>query len=107
MESSSTTVSKRPGSAPSGSPPLGAAELLITDLEPGSALAEAMEHIRVELADGPKAAKAMFASADEAGFARETIKRAKRRLGIESRKLAYDGGWVWAWPEPAVGSEAT
>ena len=49
----------------------------------------------------------MFASADDAGIARETLRRAKRRLGIESRKLDYAGGWVWAWPEPTVGTEPT
>ena len=90
-----------------GESPLGASELLASDLEPSSAMAEAMEHIRVELADGPKAAKAMFASADDAGISRETLRRAKRRLGVESKRLDYDGGWVWAWPEPAAGAEAT
>ena len=62
-----------------------------------------MEHIRIELTDGPKTAKTMLASGDEAGITRETLKRAKRRLGIKSRKLAYESGWVWAWPEPTLG----
>lgn len=76
----------------------GAGDLLTAPQEPGSAIAEATQLLRVELAEEPKAARLLFAAADEVGVSRETLKRAKQRLGVKSVKLAFHGGWAWTLP---------
>jgi hypothetical protein len=81
-----------------GTVQLTAADLLIAAPEPGSAIAEATQLLKTELGDGPKTAKALFGAADDIGVSRETLKRAKKRLGIESVKLAFAGGWAWKLP---------
>jgi putative DNA primase/helicase len=77
---------------------VGASELLAPSPEPGSAMAEATKLLQTELADGPKAARVLFAAADDVGVSRETLKRAKKRLGVESVKLDFSGGWAWKLP---------
>ena len=43
--------------------------------------------------------KQIKAQADMAGLSWVTIKRAKKRLGIEARKSSMDGPWVWLMPK--------
>lgn len=62
--------------------------------EETSALDEACEFLASELRDGPQAAKYLLAEARHAGHAERTLKRAKARLGVESRKEA--GSWQWS-----------
>ena len=47
---------------------------------------------------GSADAKAVTAAAGAEGFSRDQIGRAKRRLGITSKKHAMDGGWLWLLP---------
>lgn len=61
--------------------------------------------LRGLLADGPVAAKMVMADASGAGYSRDQVQRAARRIGVERRKLGMAGGWVWALPGREGGSE--
>lgn len=62
----------------------------------GSALADAEEFLRTELANGERTVKSLKASAIAAGVAWRTIERAKGRLAVKAGKSrAPHGGWVW------------
>ncbi|WP_133702205.1 AAA family ATPase [Roseateles toxinivorans] len=54
---------------------------------------DACAFLRSELAQGPKSAKYLLGEARQAGHSERTIKRAKARLNIESRKEST--GWLW------------
>jgi putative DNA primase/helicase len=60
-----------------------------------SAMAEAEEFLRAELAPGPKLAKAVQGAARDVGISGETLKRAKRNLGVEVAKDGFQGPWKW------------
>jgi putative DNA primase/helicase len=60
---------------------------------------EATEFLRVELAAGPRPAKAVKAAARDAGISEITLKRAKRELGVRSQKADFGKGWKWALPD--------
>jgi hypothetical protein len=67
-------------------------------------LSEAEEFIRTELGDGLRPAKEVQEDAKEAGISGSTLKRAKKVLGVVSRKLDKDAGelagkWVWGFPQ--------
>jgi putative DNA primase/helicase len=86
-----------------GQPVAGTARELLADAEANpqgddesSAHDDAMDFLRSELKDGPKAAKAIFIEARGAGHSERTIKRAKARLHVES--LKERDRWVWALP---------
>ena len=64
-----------------------------------SAVDEAEEFLRTELAAGPKLAKAVHAAAHDLGISHITLKRAKKALGIEAAKDGYQGPWKW-YPKP-------
>jgi len=64
------------------------------DADERSALTEAVDFLQDALADGPQPTKAVKALAIEAGVAWITIKRAKERAGVVSRKSDFDGAWV-------------
>ena len=66
------------------------------DGEAATALDDACAFLTSELTHGPKSAKHLFTEARHAGHSERTIKRAKSRLGIESRKES--SGWVWGHP---------
>jgi putative DNA primase/helicase len=57
---------------------------------------DAAGFLRGLLAEAPIAAKTIFAEASGAGYSRDQMQRAARRLGVERRKLGMAGGWVWA-----------
>ncbi len=57
------------------------------------------------LAKAPIAAKTIFAEASGAGYSRDQMQRAARRLGVERRKLGMAGGWVWALSYTEDGAE--
>lgn len=59
---------------------------------------DAAGFLRALLCDGAKPAKYVFGEATGAGFSRDQMQRAARRLGIERRKQGMAGGWVWALP---------
>jgi hypothetical protein len=63
------------------------------DPEQKSALSEAKEFLTQELAEGPVAAEEVQEDARGAGVSERTLKRAKREMGVGSRKR----GEVWYW----------
>lgn len=75
------------------------------DQEDGTALEDAMAFLRALLDTGPLSSNQIKADARGAGYHWRTIERAKKKLGIEARKLGMKGGWVWALPEAARGEE--
>jgi hypothetical protein len=85
-----------------GETTLSAAALLAAPADPEerSALEEAMEFLRDELESGPVESTQVSKDARAAGITEITLKRAKRALGVRSRKQA-DGPWAWEMPEGA------
>jgi hypothetical protein len=67
------------------------------DTEP-SALEEAREFLRQELATGPVPAKTIFSAAKVLGISEITLRRAAKEIGAETRKAAFAGGWEWLLP---------
>lgn len=55
--------------------------------------------LRGLLADGPLTAGCVLGDATGAGYSRDQVQRAARRLGVERRKDGMRGGWVWTLPE--------
>ena len=62
------------------------------------ALTEAVEWLRRQLADGPVRIDELKESAEKAGVSWRTANRARRELGIQSRK-PIRGAWQWSLPE--------
>lgn len=81
-----------------GKPVQGTAKELLTDPnETGDSESQDVAgFLQGLLADGPVAAKAVFADASGAGYSRDQVQRAARKLGVERRKTDMKGGWVWA-----------
>lgn len=57
------------------------------------------------LASGPVAALTVMTEAVSAGYSRDQVQRAARRLGVERRKVGMKDGWVWALPAREGSSE--
>jgi hypothetical protein len=62
------------------------------DPEERSALEEAVEWLRAELAAGPRPTKSVEGAAAEAGVSQRTIVRARRRLGVVATRVGSGGG---------------
>jgi putative DNA primase/helicase len=60
---------------------------------------DAADFLRGLLADGPRAAKEIYAEAGGAGYSQDAMKRAKSRIGATARKQGMSGGWRWHLPE--------
>jgi hypothetical protein len=95
---------------------LGESELGHGDLLGGTAdeergaLDEAVDFLRVELAAGPRPARAIQRDAKDAGVRPETLKRAKKQLGIKSSReggVADQGAWFWRLPEAPLSGSST
>lgn len=56
---------------------------------------DAAGFLRDLLAYGPVAAKDIYKEAESAGYSRDTMKRAKSRIGVKAVKQGMQGGWVW------------
>lgn len=56
---------------------------------------DAVSWLRDYLADGPRHAKEVFRDADEAGFPKRTIQRARKRAGAEIERAGYQKGTRW------------
>jgi hypothetical protein len=67
------------------------------DPEQKSALSEAKEFLLQVLGEGPVAAEGVKKDARGAGVSERTLKRAKRALGVGSKKEG-DGSWNWILP---------
>lgn len=69
--------------------------------EEGSAIDDAIEFLKEDLADGPKAAKEIFKEARKQGLAIRTLKRAKAKLNVRSKRKNRpgekrgEGEWTW------------
>jgi putative DNA primase/helicase len=63
--------------------------------------------LRGLLAEGPVGAKMVVADANGAGYSRDQVQRAARRIGVERRKVGMSGGWVWMLPTPEDRSEGS
>jgi archaellum biogenesis ATPase FlaH len=75
------------------------------DTEP-SAIDEAREFLLSELASGPVAARKMMGDGRQLGIAERTLRRAAKRLGVETRKSTFAGGWEWVLPLTAEDGQA-
>jgi hypothetical protein len=62
-----------------------------------TALEDAKEFLREELADGPVMSKQVLKDAREAGHAEITVRRAKTDLRVQSEKQGAEG-WAWRLP---------
>jgi AAA domain/Bifunctional DNA primase/polymerase, N-terminal/Primase C terminal 1 (PriCT-1) len=63
--------------------------------EARSALAEAVEFLRDELAEGPVESKQIQRDAQANGITLRTLDRAKARLSVEAKKRSFKSGWDW------------
>jgi putative DNA primase/helicase len=81
----------------------GSAREILGDVEQSEEVsgprAEAKQFLLELLVDGLINAKEGQRKADDAGFSRATINRAKKELGVETRKLSMKEGWVWILPK--------
>ncbi|HEY8682727.1 MAG TPA: AAA family ATPase, partial [Rhodanobacter sp.] len=66
---------------------------------------DAASFLRDLLAYGACAAKDIYREAESAGYSRDTMKRAKSRIGVEAVKQGMQGGWVWRLPNTEESEE--
>jgi predicted ATP-dependent serine protease len=66
-----------------------------------AAMSEAVDFLREELANCPRAAQDIKKAAAEAGVAWRTVARAKAELNVKSTKQGLEKGWVWELPKNA------
>ena len=51
------------------------------------------------LGDSPKASADVYEKAEQLGFSKPTLKRAKKDLRVVAEKLGMNGGWTWRLPK--------
>lgn len=68
------------------------------DAEERAKLADAEDFLRYTLRGGPVDQTEIEADAKAAMIAKMTLRRAKARLGIRSRRTAFTGPWRWYFP---------
>jgi hypothetical protein len=72
-----------------------------------TALEEAVEFLTAELVDGERhPAAEMFKAARRHGISDRTLKRARKRIGAETAKAGFGGGWEW-WLTKGPGALAS
>ena len=78
----------------------GTARELLADAEQqgDDAGQDAAGFLRELLGYGPRPVKDIYRDAEAAGFSRDAMKRAKRRIGAEAAKQGMVGGWTWCLP---------
>ena len=59
---------------------------------------EAKGFLLGQLAQGPKKQTEIEEEAEQSGLSKRTLARAKKDLGIKSKKLGKDEGWEWSLP---------
>ena len=67
-------------------------------MDPNDGGHDAAEFLRGLLSDGEKAARWIFSEANAAGYSRDTMHRAKRKIGVTVRKVSMTEGWAWSLP---------
>ena len=88
----------------------GAARDLLAEAEQDRAdddAGDAARFLRGLLTDGPVAAKTVLSEAAGAGYSRDQMQRAARKLGVERQKNGMSGGWFWAMPRLEGGTEGS
>jgi len=60
-----------------------------------SKLERAQDLLRLQLKDGPVGVSALEEMARIAGIGKRTLRDAKVRIGVKSRKIGYQGGFEW------------
>jgi len=87
------------------------------DDEHVSAVEEAEDFLRAELAFGPVDSKTILRSARDMGISEKTLRRAKDSLGAAAEKKAFGAGWEWrleladqdgqgGWPSSKVAKDS-
>ena len=66
---------------------------------------DAAGFLRELLSEGSRAAKDIFREAEGAGYSRDAMKRAKRRIGVLTAKTGMAAGWEWRLPDREVAAE--
>lgn len=69
--------------------------LAVSSPEDTSATKDCVEWLAYALAGGPKAAKKVQSEAEQYGFTTKVLRRARERLGVQTRKADFNDGWVW------------
>lgn len=72
-----------------------------SDPEESSALKEAIEFLKDELAIIPKSVNKIKKAANNCGLSWRTVYRAKSQLEIVVKKEGFQGGWIWSLPKSA------
>ena len=67
--------------------------------EERSAQDDAIQFLSAELYGGPVGADKLIKSARSAGISETTLRRAKSKMRVESRRRKFSGGWDWWLPE--------
>lgn len=71
-----------------------------TDME------EAQEFLTAVLEDGPLAAKDVLRKGHIQGYYEKTLKRAKDKIGIRSKRQGFGAGSTWVWELPSKGAKS-
>ena len=60
------------------------------------------------LEGGPRLAREMWQEAEQLGYAERTVKRAKRKLGVDALRKGFgeEGGWYWLLPSESTPEDA-
>jgi hypothetical protein len=74
---------------------------------PTSRLDEARGFLRRALADGPRPAEEVKAAAKEEGLSEETLRTARRMVGLSRRRLGARHQWEWSLREPTLPLDPT
>jgi hypothetical protein len=89
----------------------GQALLALPSGEERSQLEEAIEFLQVELDGGGRyPASDILRAARQVGLSEPTIRRARKKLGVETSKEGFEGHWEWSLPkasEALTPSQAT
>ena len=70
----------------------------IENLDDRSASSEASDWLRHQLAAGPQKANDLLQAAKRDGISIKSLRTARKKLGVQSTKGAFAGGWVWHLP---------
>jgi hypothetical protein len=73
--------------------------------QPAIARNEASAFLMDLLSQGAIPVQQVFADGDNNGFSKQTLRRAKKDLGIRARKDGMDGGWIWELPKMTINGE--
>lgn len=71
--------------------------LASSDQDERSETDEAVDLLRQELAGGPRPVAEMQTLAGRAGIGKKALRRAKDRLGVQSKRHGFGAGGVWKW----------